>query len=292
MKHSIQNKLFRIEVKEKGAELCSITSLCTNREFMWQADPNIWASHAPNLFPVIGSLHDDKIIYNGQHYPMTKHGFIRNNSDLKLLEKKTDKLSFILRSNEHTQKLYPFQFEFIIHFILKNNKLIVKHDITNIGDSDLFFSLGGHPAFACPVNADENYDDYYLEFEKEECLNTWNIVENGLIGEIGKQILNQSNRIDLHSELFSKDALIFKNPESTFVQLKSKCSNFALKVDFTGFPYLGLWAKPNAPFICIEPWIGIADSYNFSGEFSAKELIQCLKAKRSFTASYSIEISE
>ncbi|PKQ64450.1 aldose epimerase [Labilibaculum filiforme] len=292
MKYSIQNEFFKMEVLEKGAELCSIKSVTTNQEFMWQADPEIWGSHAPNLFPVIGSLKEDAFIYKGKEYPMPKHGFVRNNKAIQLHSKSEKELCFVLKSNENTRKIYPFEFEFYIHYILDENQIQVKYNVINTDRNKMFFCLGGHPAFACPLKKKENYSDYYLEFEQKETAKTWMIVEGGLIGDEGKLVLNDTNRIDLHSELFAKDALIFKNLKSSFVQLKSKTSNFSLKVSLDDFPYLGLWAKPNAPFVCIEPWIGIADSYRSNREFSQKEIIQSLDSNKTFSASFSIEITE
>jgi len=292
MKYSIQNEFLKVEVLEKGAELCSIQSVNSNQEYLWQANPEIWGSHAPNLFPVIGCLKEDGFVYEGKEYPMTKHGFIRNNEDVMLHEKTDTSLSFILKSNDNTRKLYPFEFEFYIHYILNANKLQVKHEVVNTGSKNMLFCLGGHPAFACPLHADEKYTDYYLQFEQKETAHTWMIVDNGLIGEEGELILNESNRIELSPDLFAKDALIFKNLKSSFVELKSKNSDFALKVSLEDFPYLGLWAKPNAPYVCIEPWIGIADSHSSKREFSEKEMIQSLDPKKTFCAAYSIEIIE
>ncbi|MDQ1771181.1 aldose 1-epimerase family protein [Labilibaculum sp. A4] len=292
MKYSIQNEFFQIEVLEKGAELCSIKSRLTNQEFIWQADPEIWGSHAPNLFPVIGCLKDDGFIHEGKEYAMPKHGFIRNNKDIQLHSKSENELCFVLKSNENTRKLYPFKFEFYIHYILDGKKLHVKHDVVNTGSKDMLFCLGGHPAFACPLKEGEKYSDYYLEFEQKETAHTWMIVDNGLIGQEGKLILDENDRIELAPDLFAKDALIFKNLKSSFVKLRSKNSNFSLKVSLDDFPYLGLWAKPNAPYVCIEPWIGIADSYDSSREFSEKEIIQSLDSGQTFSAAYSIEITE
>lgn len=292
MKYSIQNEFLKIEVLEKGAELCSIKSVSSDQEFMWQADPGIWGSHAPNLFPVIGCLKENGFIHKGKEYPMPKHGFIRNNENIQLHSKSENELCFVLKSNENTRKVYPFEFEFYIHYILDGSKLQVKHDVINTNQNKLFFCLGGHPAFACPLKEGEKYSDYYLEFEQNETANTWLIVDNGLIGQKGKLILEKNNRIELTPDLFANDALIFKNLKSSFVQLKSKNSNFSLKISLDDFPYLGLWAKPNAPYVCIEPWIGIADSYDSNREFSEKEIIQSLDPEKTFSATYTIKITE
>ena len=292
MKYSIQNDKLAITVKETGAELCSIKSISTGQEFMWQADPNIWNAHAPNLFPVIGCLKENGFLHEGKEYPMTKHGFVRNNKDVKLHSKTKTSLCFVLKSNKNTKQLYPFDFEFYIHYILEGSKLIVKHDVVNTGSNEMLFCLGGHPAFACPLKEEENYTDYYLEFEQKETANTWMIDGEGLIGKQGELVLNNSNRINLKPDLFAKDALIFKNLKSSFVVLKSTKSNFNLKFNLSEFPYLGLWAKPNAPYVCIEPWIGIADVSDSTREFSSKEEIKSLGSKETFTANYSIEINE
>ena len=292
MKYSIQNNQLAITVKETGAELCSVKSIRSGQEFMWQANPDIWNAHAPNLFPVIGCLKENGFVHEGKEYPMTKHGFIRNNKNIKLHSKTESSLCFVLKSDENTKLLYPFDFEFYIHFILERNKLIVKHDIVNTGSDKMLFCLGGHPAFACPLQSDENYTDYYLEFEQQETSNTWMIDDEGLIGKQGELVLNNSNRINLKPDLFAKDALIFKNLKSSFVVLKSTKSNFNLKFNLSEFPYLGLWAKPNAPYVCIEPWIGIADVSDSTREFSSKEEIKSLGSKETFTANYSIEINE
>ncbi|NOU59188.1 aldose 1-epimerase family protein [Marinifilum caeruleilacunae] len=291
MKYTIQNDHLKVTVLEKGAELCSIESMLNGSEYIWQANPDIWGSHAPNLFPIIGCLKDNAFIHEGKEYAMPKHGFIRNNTDVKLFEQKEDRLIFILQSNENTRKVYPFEFEFKIHFILAGNKLKLVHEISNTGEGEMLFNLGGHPAFNCQLHEGEDYTDYYLEFDQKETLNTWNLSDGGLIASEGKQILNDSKIIKLHPEIFANDALILKNLKSSSVSLKCKKSDFELKVKFDGFPYLGLWAKAHAPYVCIEPWIGIADRADTNREFSSKELLQRLSPQDTFTAEYSIEIN-
>ena len=115
----------------------------------------------------------------------------------------------------------------------------------------MLFSLGGHPAFKCPVNEGEEYEDYYLEFEKTENAATWLLEKDGLVGRTTKPMIENSDILPLKSDMFDNDALIFKNLNSTSVSLKSKKSSQVVHVDYTGFPYLGIWAKPNAHFVCI-----------------------------------------
>ncbi len=288
--HTIKNKKFQVSVKKKGAELCSFRSLSNSIEYIWTAEPNVWASHAPNLFPIIGCLKEDAFLYKGKEYACPKHGFIRNNDNVLLLDETESSLTFGLIYTEETLKIYPFQFEFQIKYLLEDNKLTVEHTITNHGNDTMLFSLGGHPGFNCPIHKEEQYSDYYLEFEKPETAPTWHVLESGLIGNETRPVFDESNKINLHPYLFNKDALVFKNLNSSKVTLKSKRSGQVLSMEFKDFPYLGIWAKPNANYVCIEPWLGIADSVDSNRNFEDKEGILSLESNKKFIASYNIEI--
>ena len=288
--YTIKNNNFQVSIKKKGAELSSFKSLSTNIEYIWAAEPKVWASHAPNLFPIIGCLKENAFLYQGKEYDCPKHGFIRNNDDILLVEKTDISLTFGLKYSKDTLKIYPFQFEFQIKYLLNANKLTVEHTIINHGDNTMLFSLGGHPGFTCPVYPDEQYSDYYLEFEKPETAPTWHVLESGLIGRGTSPVFNNPNRINLHPHLFQKDALVFKNLNSSRVTIKSKKAGSVLSIEFADFPYLGIWAKPNANYVCIEPWLGIADSVDSNRNFKDKEGILSLEPNKKFIASYSIEI--
>ncbi len=290
--YTIKNKNFQVSIKKNGAELCSFKSLHSNIEYIWKADSEIWAAHAPNLFPIIGCLKDGAFLYEGKEYACPKHGFIRKNNNISLLDQTKNSLTFGLKYSAETFKVYPFQFEFQIKFILDDNKLRVEHKITNHGDKLMLFSLGAHPGFTCPIHHDEKYSDYYIEFEKPEDAPTWQVMENGLIGKKPLPIFDEPTKINLHSQIFKNDALVFKNLNSSKVSLKSKKSKQVVSMQFEDFSYLGIWAKPNAKFVCIEPWIGIADSSDSNRDFKNKEGIISLEAKKNFNASYSIIIEE
>ena len=288
--HTIKNKNFQVSVKKKGAELCSFKSLTSNIEYIWTADPKVWASHAPNLFPIIGCLKEDSFLYKGKEYACPKHGFIRNNDNVSLLSKTKTSLAFGLKYSEDTLNLYPFQFEFQIKYTLDGDKLIIEHTIMNHGDDTMLFSLGGHPGFNCPIHQEEQYSDHYLEFEKPETAPTWNVLENGLIGKETQAVFDEPNIIKLHPQIFDKDALVLKNLNSSKVTLKSKISGGILSIEFKDFPYLGIWAKPKANYVCIEPWLGIADSIDSNRNFEDKEGVVKLKPKSNFIASHSVTI--
>ena len=212
---------------------------------MWSGDPNIWNSTAPILFPIVGGLKDNAYLWKGEKYSLTKHGFIRENPQLLLTGITADSLTFGMSSNKETHKIFPFDFEFSIRFLLEGTKIRVIHRVINTGNSVLFFSLGGHPGFKCPIQPDEKYEDYYLEFEVPENSSTWLLHENGTVLDKTAPVFNGSNIIPLTHELFSKDALIFKDLKSRKVTLRSKKSRQALSVSFEDFPYLGIWAKTN-----------------------------------------------
>lgn len=291
--YSIENSKLKISVKNTGAELCKISSVKNKTDFMWNANPNVWGSFAPNLFPIIGALKNNSYILDNKTYMLPKHGFIRNNEAIKLIEKTSKSLTFGLTYNEDSLKNYPFKFEFTLSYVLKNNVIELIHTVKNLDNKTMYFSLGGHPAFKCPVYENEGYNDYSLEFEHVENSETHLInTANGLISTETRPVFNNTKNLPLKHELFNDDALIFKDLKSKKVSLNSKTQGRILSVKYTDFPYLGLWAKPNGDYVCIEPWLGIADNENSSQNIKDKEGILTLEAGKTFKASYSIEIDE
>lgn len=291
--HTLKNDILQVNIKSIGAELCAINSIKNDINFMWHADPNIWGSHAPNLFPIIGCMKDDSYIYDGKTYPMTKHGFVRHNDAFTVKKQTETKITFVLSSNAELLKMYPFNFEFKISYTLKDNILTVMHSIRNMDKKTIYFSLGGHPAFTCPLYENEDYTDYQLNFEKEENSESYLLnINTGLVTNKTKPVFDTSTTINLNGDLFNEDALIFKDLRSRKVTLEHKNKGRVLSVNFNDFPYLGIWAKPNAPYVCIEPWLGIADSETTNQMIEDKEGIISLGANSIFNASYSIEIDK
>ncbi|TNJ42899.1 aldose 1-epimerase family protein [Tamlana fucoidanivorans] len=290
--YTLQNKKLKIAVKKTGAELCKIESVKHKTNFMWHADSNIWGSYAPNLFPIIGALKNGEYIFNDNHYKLPKHGFVRHNENIELQDQTENTLVFKLTYNENLLKIYPFKFEFYITFKLTNNKIEVLHHVKNLDTKALYFSIGGHPAFKCPVFENENYQDYFLEFEHTEHSKRHLInMENGLISSETHLMLNNTKTLPLKHELFNRDALVFKDLKSKKISLNSSNKGRILSVLFQDFPYLGIWAKPNGDYICIEPWLGIADYESTNQDFTSKEGIIKLASNCDFKASYSIEIN-
>ncbi len=286
--HQIENEFFKIRVREFGAELTSVFNKKTNIEHLWQADEKFWGWHAPVLFPVVGRCLNDDVIIDGIKYPMEKHGFARK-STFKLLELSQEKMIFSLSNSPETFKIYPYRFEFLIGYRLKGNELHISYEVRNKDDKPIYFQLGGHPAFEVPFNDNEQYADYYVEFEQPENSSRHFIDGNGFFDGRTAPVLDNSKTIQLQNDLFKDDALIFKDLKSRQVSIKSKNHAHALSVNFTGFNYLGLWAKENAPYVCIEPWLGCADTANKAVELKDREGIIMLEPGEEFNPFFTIQ---
>ena len=291
MKHQIQNKNFSVEVNEKGAELCSFKSKETGLEYVWQGDKAFWGSTAPVLFPIIGALKNGEYTHNEKTYAVPKHGFIRNNQNLVIKNKEDNAITFFYASNEALKTDYPFDFEFEITFTLIENTLTVAHQVTNTGTEEMLFSLGGHPAFNCPLHSNENYDDYFLEFDKIQNLNSIVLSTNGLLTDNIISLVQNSAILPLTTDLFANDALIFKDIDSKKVTLRSSNHANSISVTYSDFSNLGVWAKYQAPFVCIEPWLGVTDHENATGVFKEKDGIIILPFQEKYQAMFSIEIN-
>ncbi len=288
--HRLENELLSVGIKSIGAELCSIINKHTAVEYIWHGDPAFWGSHAPVLFPIIGALKDNTYFFEGNEYHLPKHGFFRNNENVILKKKSDDTLTFSLKYSEKTLKSYPFKFELEVSFILKDKTLEVKHQVFNLDEQPVYFSLGGHPAFNAPLFPGEIYEDYYMEFDQKMDLDTCVLTNDGLISNTSKTVTKKDDKIQLTPELFNDDALIFEDIQSKNVSLMSKHTGKILSLQYDDFKNLGVWAKPKAPYVCIEPWLGIADMEDTDQELKNKIGINKLMPTHSFCASYFIEI--
>jgi galactose mutarotase-like enzyme len=186
---------------------------------------------------------------------------------------------------------YPFDFELLLEYHLENNRLTTTYRVKNTGAAPMPFSIGAHPAFNCPLQPNEAFTDYYLEFEKPETLHR-QLLHHGLRTGEKALILENETRLELNPGLFQDDALVFQGVESDYVLLKNTRNPYSIRVDIKGFPYLGIWTKAGgAPFICIEPWFGVTDQENASRQdFLQKEGILQLASGQQFECSYGITL--
>lgn len=287
---SLENEFLKIWIKPKGAELKSIVKKDTHVDYLWGANPTIWGKSSPVLFPIVGTLKNNIYTYEGTNYELPRHGFARER--IFQTEEKNVTSAVLLQTHDaETLKIYPFEFEFRIRYELEGKQLNVSYQVTNVGKKTMYFSVGGHPAFAVPFTADSQYNDYVLQFNETEKLERWLLSENGLLNNETAIISSQKeNKLPLNKELFYNDALVFKNLKSTEITLKSTKSNEALCFRFEGFPYFGIWAAKDSNFVCLEPWCGIADNENHNQHLPEKEGIIALEAAAVFERTWSVEI--
>lgn len=278
----IQNSCLTAIINPKGAELISLKTT-NNKEYIWEGNPEFWGKHSPVLFPIVGTLKNNSYHYNNIEYHLPRHGFARD-MEFIVIEKSENSVTFSLVLSEQSRETYPFDFEFQINYTLDNNKLIITYNIINNNDQIMPFSIGAHPAFALP----EPFENYSLAFEHSENLTSYEL-EHDLLSDTTTTIEMIDNQIPLNYSLFEKDALILKKLQSKNITILEN-KNSLLRVQFDHFPNLGIWTKNNAPFLCIEPWLGYSDTIRSTGNILEKEGIQLLEAKKTFECSFSIEI--
>ena len=290
MDYSIANQDYQVTVSSKGAELSSLIHQLTQTEFLWQADARYWGRHAPVLFPIVGRLNQDCYRVGSQTYQLSQHGFARDQEFTRVMQA-GDRIIFSLQANETTRPLYPFPFGLTVSYELNGATLTVRYQVNNPHSESLPFSIGGHPGFRCPLLPQTQFQDYSLVFSQPETLSRHYLEQGLLNGQTGPMLSNQTH-LSLNHELFLEDALVFKFPKSDKVQLVHQEQGPVLSMTFPGFPYLGVWTKPDqgANFICIEPWYGIADQQDFAGELKDKEGVQLLAPQGCFDCAYTIRI--
>ncbi|HEY1025677.1 MAG TPA: aldose 1-epimerase family protein [Sphingobacteriaceae bacterium] len=286
---TLENDYLRVSIRNKGAEITSVYNKISKLEHVWQADPSVWPWHAPNLFPVIGGCIDNQIRVDGMPYPMSRHGFARN-SEFVLLEGSDRHAEFSLGYSEETLKAYPFRFQFQLLYYLDDHRLHVTFKVINEDIRDIYFSVGAHPAFNVPFHPAEKFEEYYLEFEHDEPLDTHLISPEGFFNGEKETVDTEGRLLPLTRSLFARDALVLKNIRSRKVWLRSRTRSQHVEVTFPHFDYLGIWSKPGADFICIEPWMGCADSAGNLTDVSRKEGIRKLEKGHVFEAEYSIGV--
>jgi galactose mutarotase-like enzyme len=287
---SIKNDQIEIAVDTYGAELTSIKTVKDSLEFLWQKDDNYWARQAPPLFPIVGGLPDGCYQLESQTYEMKLHGFARW-CEFTLVRSGPAELVYRLRYSEETLCQYPFKFELLVKYALKGNTLRQSFCVNNLDEKPLLFSMGSHPGFRCPLYEGEKMEDYYLWFEKPERLNR--LLENGglLTGET-KEFLDDAHEKALSHSLFPDGELtILEKLASKWIEIRSRVNDRVIRVGFEEFPYLGIWsAKNDAPFICIEPWLGIHSTRGESSNFETKQGLQKVAPGESFECAFSITV--
>lgn len=278
---TLANNYISASVNSMGAELFSLKTKQT--EYMWEGNAEFWGKHSPFLFPVIGALKNNRYRYEGKEYTLPRHGFARD-KNFNVVKHTDNSAVFSLSSDDESRQVYPFDFELRIIYTLQQKSLTINYEVINKINNIMPFSLGAHPAFALPGN----FDSYSLDFNKDNELIACQLDNSLLSGQV-KAVPLYNNKLPLDYNLFTDDALVIKNIASKEITI-AKNETPVIKISYHDFPDLGIWTKPGAPFICIEPWHGYADSTNSTGDIMDKEGIIKLPAGKTFTTELTIEI--
>ena len=290
MLYTLENEKINITISIQGAVLHNIKSKVDGIEYLWNRNKRYWGYSAPVLFPIVGKVNNGSYRVDGKEYNLPQHGLARL-KEFEMIKKTDDNIVFELVDSEETLKVYPYKFSLKISYTLLEDGVITEYIVENTDNKMIYFSIGAHPAFMCPIMPGEIIDDYYFEFNEKENCDIMPINKDGYIKRERKQYLVDNNIIPLSFDLFKGDALVFDSLKSNKIRLKSVNHDKVLTMDFTGFPYMGLWTKSTgAPFVCIEPWYGHADFEDFTGELKDKDGIQKLDIGEKFNSSYTVTI--
>ncbi|MFX4278377.1 aldose 1-epimerase family protein [Aliarcobacter butzleri] len=282
MNYEIKNSFITAQIKSFGAELNSLKKCDENFEYIWQANSKYWARHSPVLFPIVGRLKEDSYFYKNKKYSLSQHGFARD-KEFEIVQNEADFIEFRLKSDEKSLDFYPFFFELDIGYKLDKNSLIVSYKVKNKSDEKMYFSIGAHPAFNTQVGD-------FLEFENIKTTKRYFLDEKGLIYK-NEDLNLENSKLCLDKDLFKDDALVFNDSNIKQITLKNIENKSKVKVKFDNFPYLGIWSKTNdAPFVCIEPWFGVADEKNANQKIEDKKGILSLEKEEEFFCFYIIEV--
>ena len=290
MLHTIENEHLICTIESQGAEIRSLINKQTGQEYIWQIDTSVWGSSSPILFPSIGVVKENKIIYNDTQYAMPKHGIVRNNDSMTFAQNSKSQCLFKLQSSENTLKQYPFKFSFTVDFKLVSNQLVTTYHIVNYDTNAMKFICGGHTAYKCSLDKGVTLSDYVIEFPKKITLESLTLGASGLLTSKKRKLVTNENYISLSNTLFNADALIFPDIEFDWVRLRKKNESKGIIVRFSGYPHLALWSKPFADYVCIEPWLGLPDKENESVNLNNKSTYKTLAPGDSYSIAIETEI--
>lgn len=285
----ISNDKITIQVDSMGAELKSLKDVATGREYMWNADPQYWKRTSPVLFPLVGGLKGGVYRLEDREYSMGQHGFARD-MEFKLKSQVANEIWFTLESDERTLDRYPYPFLLELGYELVEKTVVVKWNVKNPAGDRMYFSIGGHPAFLCPIEEGTKQTDYSIRLDAEDQVKV-SMLDNGLVNGQAAEYKLENGCIPVTEHLFDEDALVIEHDQAHSVALVKPNGEAYLTVTFDA-PLFGIWSPPKkqAPFICIEPWYGRCDRADFSGDWKEREWGQSLKSGEMFKAEYRITV--
>lgn len=290
----MENEYLRVSVSEHGAELTSVYDKQQQQEDIWTADPAYWARHAPVLFPFVGKVNGGRYRYRGSEYEMGQHGFARD-LDFRFVDASEGEVTYELTDTPETKKNYPFSFRLQIAYHLEWRTLQVLWRVFNPSESEpLYFSIGAHPAFNWPSAAFPDKSGYTVDFGRDRL--EYVLIDPSTASvdwQHSSELVLPGGKLALTPDLFDRDALIFDGGQISRAVLCYPDGSPYVTMECAGFPSFGLWSKPraDAPYVCLEPWIGRCDNMGFQGELPEKFGEQELAPGKTFEASFSLTFS-
>ena len=284
----LENEQIEVTVNIHGAELRSLKSKADGQEYLWNADAKYWGRTSPVLFPFVGGVKNKVYRHEGKEYPMNQHGFARDH-DFKCIYAGKEEVKFLLTSTDEMKEVYPFDFELYISYRLKKNVIEVEWGIKNPSEETIYFTIGGHPAIHF-AKENETKADYRLYFPEKDHLNyiLVDIAEGGADPKKVYEMKLEDGYYPLTEELFERDALIFDENQIEEVWISHKDGTPYVGMKCEGFSNFGIWSVKDAPFVCLEPWMGRCDDVGFEGDISEKPGINSVESGGTFEKSYQI----
>lgn len=285
-----QSGEIQIEIALTGAELKGMEY--KNTSYIWKGSKEYWNRSAPFLFPVVGTLKNKQTYINGKLYHIMQHGILRD-QQFEVLEQTDNSISFINKYNDKTLEIYPFKYQAIITYTINGLQLTTKIEIKNLDNLDMPFNIGGHPGFNCPMFENDTFEDYKVTFEKPETFTSPYVTEIATL-DFTKAAYEAKDMtvLNLKKSLFDIDTIIIPTANSKTITLTNK-EGKGIKFEYPKFKTLAIWTPYNdAPFVCLEPWIGYNDRHDTDGNFITKDDIVTLSPNQEFTVDYTITILE
>lgn len=293
MIHTLENNNLKIEVNDHGAELSTVYDKEKERQILWTADPAFWNRHSPVLFPNVGRYYGNHCLINGKSYESGQHGFARDKEFI-CTEKTDTSVTHLLKADDNTLVSWPFDFELYITHKLDGRTLTILWEVVNKDNKAMYFTIGGHPGFLVPILPDTSRNQYRLNFyDKKEYTYCQVDMATGTVHPDKTHVLDldENATCPITDHMFDDDALVFDGGQIEKVGISLPDGSPYIEMNCKGFPSFGIWSKsPEAPFVCLEPWMGRCDNYGYHDELSNKQYINQIEPDAVFEQSYSITV--
>lgn len=277
---TLKNSTFTAQIDSLGAQLISLKS-ADQTEYIWQRDPAYWTNCSPLLFPVVGNCRYGKTMIDGAWYEIPKHGFCKI-TDFSAKQESETRAVFTICDTAETKQMYPYAFRLSLTYTLTADGISMDYQVENTDKKTIHYELGAHPAFNCPLSEGERFEDYVLEFEKEEPLSSMAYDAESMEFDADRRYpqIVSGRVLPLHYELFARDAIFFDSIASRKVTLKNPAAQKGVEVSFPDFETVAFWTSmpSKGPFLCVEPWNGSAIRSDEDDNFLNRHFLQSLEA--------------